>query len=82
MPTMLIMEKIAMAAPETGILKMLQNLEKVMAMVMVMATKESLKRNFLLSPLGLKINLIQAKVATVYPKNVRSILTDFVFVAG
>jgi hypothetical protein len=79
MLTMPTMEKIAMAAPETRTLKMLQNLEK--AMVIAMATKESLRRNFLLLPLGLKTNLILAKVVTVCPKNVRSILTGFVFVA-
>jgi hypothetical protein len=39
MPTMLIMEKITMPAPETRILKMLQNLGKAMAIAM--ATKES-----------------------------------------
>jgi hypothetical protein len=76
---MLIMEKIIVPAPETRILKMLQNLEK--AIVIAMATKENLKRSFLLLPLGLKTNLILAKVVTVCPKNVRSILTGFVFVA-
>ncbi len=76
---MLIMEKIIIPAPETKTLKMLQNLEK--AIVTALATKESLKRNFLLLPLGLKTNLILAKVATVCQKNVRSILKGFVFVA-
>jgi hypothetical protein len=80
MLTIPIMEKIAMAAPEARTLKMLQNLEK--AMVMAMATKESLKRNFLLLPLGLKTNRTLAKVVTVCQKNVRSILMDIASVAA
>jgi len=39
-----------------------------------METKGDFKKNFLLLPLGLITNLIQAKVATVCPKNVKSIL--------
>jgi hypothetical protein len=80
MLTIPIMEKIAMAAPEARTLKVLQNLEK--AMVIAMATKESLRRNFLLLPLGLKTNLTPAKVVTVCQKNVRSTLMGIAFVAA
>jgi hypothetical protein len=76
----IIMEKGAMAAPEARTLKMLQNLEK--AMVIAMATKESLRRNFLLLPLGLKTNPTLARVVTVCQKNVRSISTDIASVAA
>jgi hypothetical protein len=77
---MLIVEKTTMPTPETRILKVLQNLEKPMAIAM--ATKEGLKKNFLLLPLGLKTNRILAKVVTVCPKNVRSILMDSVSVVA
>jgi hypothetical protein len=70
--TMEIME--TMVTPETEVLKMLLNKEIKTVTAIAMKTKGDFKKKFLLLPLGLITNLIQAKVATVCPKNVKSIL--------
>ncbi len=78
---MLIMEKtITMATLEVKVLKVLQNLETTTAIAM--ATKESLRKNFLLLLLGLTTNLRPAKVVIACQKNVRSTSRIFAFVAA
>jgi hypothetical protein len=76
---MLITEKMAtIVPPETKVFKVLQNLETTTAIAM--AAKESLRKNFLLLPLGLTTNLILAKVVIACQKNVRS--TSKTFASG
>jgi hypothetical protein len=73
---MLAMERtITMLTTETKVLKVLQKLETKTAIVM--ETKESLRKNFLLLHLGLTISLTPAKVVIACQKNVRSTLKTF-----